>query len=328
MRPGGLMARQLNAHPDDAVSDLLSRLQVHSTVYCLAELGAPWGFRVVGRDVAKFHLMLQGQAWLALDRREPLPVAAGELVILPYGTAHAMTDQPGSRVEGLDRILLDHPVTDDARLAYGGDGPVTRMLCGGFGLRQTAPQLAAVLPEVLTVDATSDRIAPWTKTAFEALEAEAARSVPGAKAVFAKIADVFLTQALRAFLVGLPEPAATPAAALADPQVGEAVRLMHTQPERDWTVGQLAHRVGMSRSLFADRFRELVGEPPMRRLTRIRLTQAAAHLATGTRTLHQIARLCGYDTDAALSKAFKREYAMTPGEYRVAASRRPLVDVG
>jgi AraC-like DNA-binding protein len=95
-----------------------------------------------------------------------------------------------------------------------------------------------------------------------------------------------------------------------------------------WTVGQLAHRVGMSRSLFAARFRELVGEPPMRHLTRIRLTQAAAHLATGIQTLHQIARLCGYDTDAALSKAFKREYAMTPGEYRAAASRRPLVDVG
>lgn len=223
--------------------------------------------------------------------------------------------------------MLEHPLTDGARLSYGGDGPVTRMLCGGFGLRQSAPQVAAVLPDVFTVDAAGDRTAPWTRTVFEALRTEAAQSVPGAKAVFAKIADVFLTQAVRAFLTALPGAAITSAEALTDPQIAEAVRLMHTQPEHDWTVGQLAYRVGMSRSLFSDRFRELLGEPPMRHLTRTRLTQAAAHLASSTRTLHQIARLCGYDTDAALSKAFKREYAMTPGEYRTTASQRPLVDI-
>jgi AraC-like DNA-binding protein len=321
------MVRQLNAQPPDAVSDLLTGLQVHSTVYCLAELGAPWGFRVVGRDVAKFHLMLEGRGWLVLDGREPLPVSAGELVVLPHGAAHAMKDQPASRVEGLDRILLEHPLADGTRLAYGGVGPTTRMLCGGFGLRQAAPHVAAVLPDVITVDAAADRIAPWARAIFDALRAEAAQSVPGANAIFAKIADVFLAQAVRAFLTGQPDPAAVRAETLADPQIADAVRLMHTQPERNWSVGQLAYRVGLSRSLFADRFRQLVGEPPMRHLTRTRLSQAAAHLATGTRTLHQIARMCGYDTDAALSKAFKREYEMTPGEYRATASRRPPVDV-
>lgn len=317
--------RQLNDYPDDTISDLLSRLRVHSSVYCLAELRSPWGFRVVGRDVAKFHLMLDGHGWLVLDGREPLRVSSGDLVILPHGSAHAMKDQPDSRVEALDRVLQAHPLDQAARLYYGGEGAVTRMLCGGFGLRDSAPQVIAQLPDVLSIDARGGPVGSWTAAIFELLHQETAGSLPGAKAVFAKIADVFLAQAVRAFLTSRPDRADP--ALFADPQVAEAVRLMHVQPERDWTVGQLAFRVGMSRSSFSDRFRELVGEPPMRHLTRSRLSQAAAHLATSNRTVHEIAKLCGYQSDAALSKAFKREYRLAPGEYRIAASRRPIVDI-
>jgi mannose-6-phosphate isomerase-like protein (cupin superfamily) len=126
--------KQLNAYADDAVSEVLTRLRVHSTVYCLAELRSPWGFRVEGRDVAKFHLLLEGDVWLAVDAHDPLLLSAGELVILPYGHKHALKDEPDSRVEALDRILLDHPLDARARLYYGGAGALSRMLCGGFGL--------------------------------------------------------------------------------------------------------------------------------------------------------------------------------------------------
>ena len=79
--------KQLNAYDDDAVSEVLTRLRVHSTVYCLAELRSPWGFRVEGRDVAKFHLLLEGDVWLEVDGHDPLLLSAGDLVILPYGTS-------------------------------------------------------------------------------------------------------------------------------------------------------------------------------------------------------------------------------------------------
>jgi len=319
--------RQLDDQRDDAVSDVLTQMQVHSSVYCLAELRSPWGFRVVGRDVAKFHLLLDGHAWLVLDHWEPLRVSSGDLVILPHGSAHAMKDQPESKVEALDRVLQGNPLDQAARLHYGGKGAETRMLCGGFGLRDSAPQVLARLPEVLTIDARGGPVGSWTEAVFTLLQQETAQSLPGAKAILAKIADVFLAQAVRAFLTNLPDRADPSVAALADPQVAEAVRLMQVQPEVGWTVGQLAYRVGMSRSSFSDRFRELVGEPPMRHLIRSRLTQAAAHLATSNRTVHEIAKLCGYQSDAALAKAFKREYHLTPGEYRVTAARRPIIDI-
>ena len=129
------------------------------------------------------------------------------------------------------------------------------------------------------------------------------------------------------FLTSPPEASPVTATALSDPHIAQAVQLLHTEPAHPWSVGQLAYRVGMSRSAFNDRFRDLVGEPPMRYLTRSRLTQAAGYLATSDRTLDDIARRCGYDSGAALSKAFKREHAMTPGAYRAAASRQPVIDV-
>jgi mannose-6-phosphate isomerase-like protein (cupin superfamily) len=123
----------------------------------------PVGFRVVGRDVAKFHLVLDGHAWLVLDQWEPLRVSSGDLVILPHGSAHAMKDQPESKVEALDQVLQAHPLDRAARLHYGGKGAGTRMLCGGFGLRDSAPQVLARLPEVLTIDARSGPVGSWTE---------------------------------------------------------------------------------------------------------------------------------------------------------------------
>jgi AraC-like DNA-binding protein len=316
--------RQLNTYTDDPVSEVLARMRVHSTVYCLAELHSPWGFRVEGRHVAKFHLLLEGQAWLALDDFEPLLLSAGDLVILPHGHKHTMKDEPDSPVEALDRILLDHPLDARAMLYYGGPGALSRMLCGGFGLNDPVRSL---LPGVMRIDAKADRVESWTDTTLRFLREEAAQSLPGAKAVFAKIADVFLTQAIREFLTSPSEAMMTTATALTDPHIAQAVQLLQAEPGRAWSVGQLAHQVGMSRSAFNDRFRNLVGEPPMRYLTLARLTQAAHYLATSDRTLDDIARRCGYESGAALSKAFKREHGQTPGAYRAAASRQPVIDV-
>lgn len=319
---------KLNNHPDDPVSDLLAKLRVHSTVYCLSELRAPWGFRVEGRNVAKFHLVLEGAAWLTVDGGDARRLETGDLVILPHGHSHSMTDEPESRVEALDRILIDHPLDQRGRMYYGGDGHLTRLLCGGFGLRESAPgAVLDVLPDVVHVDAQSERAGLWVEAVFSMLQDEAQDSLPGAKAVFAKLADVFLTQALRRFLSETTESGLLDLTALSDPAIAEAVGLIRAEPGKDWSVGQLAYRVGMSRSGFSDRFAQLTGEPPMKYVTGLRMARAAGYLATTRRTLLSIARECGYESDSSFSKAFKREFGVTPGQYRRTASRRPMLEV-
>ena len=309
--------RQLNTSPADAMSELLAALTVHSSVYCLSELRAPWGFLVDGANVAKFHLVLEGACWLHPDGGGPMRLAAGDLVILSRGERHTMRDDLGSPVLGLDMLIAGHPLDDQARLCCGGDGPLTRLLCGGFSLGGTIPApLLAMLPRVLHMDAVSTGVIGWLEPVFALVRQEADSAGPGAQAIFAKLADVFLAQALRSYLIGAEHAGLLQLEPLADPQIGAAVTLIRDQPARQWTVQALAREVGMSRTLFNTRFRATVGESPMRHLARVRLGQAAGYLTTTKLSVDAIARRTGYGTSAALSKAFKREFQTPPGKYR------------
>src|SRR5262249_23615869 len=111
---------------EDVLSSVLRDVQVCSIVYCLSDFTAPWGFSVEHSRVAKFHLLWQGTAALQVGDGAPVPLKAGDLVMLPHGNGHTITDQPGSPVRRLDAILAGAPVDENGRLAYGGDGSLTR----------------------------------------------------------------------------------------------------------------------------------------------------------------------------------------------------------
>jgi len=307
----------LNTPPRDAVTELLTALTVHSSVYCLSELRAPWGFEVGGANVAKFHLVLEGKCWLHADGISPVHLSAGDLVILSRGERHMMRDEMTSPVVGLDDLIADHPLDEQARLQCGGTGPLTRLLCGGFALGGPIPApLLALLPRVLHMDAVSTGVIAWLEPVFALVRHEADRADPGAQAMFAKLADVFLAQALRSYLNGAQQAGLLQLEPPADPHIDAAVALIRDQPALQWTVEALARQVGMSRTLFCTRFRASVGESPMRHLARVRLGQAAGYLTTTRLSVDAIARRTGYGTSAALSKAFRREYEISPGRYR------------
>jgi AraC-like DNA-binding protein len=309
--------RLLSTASSDAVSDFLTALTVRSSVYCLSELRAPWGFRVDGANVAKFHLVLEGQCWLVADDASSARLTAGELVILPRGEQHTVCDELDSPVLGLDLLIADYPLDDHVRLRYGGDGPRTRLLCGGFAFGGPNPApLLEMLPAVLRLNAVDTAVVDWLEPVFGLAQQEADQANPGAAAMFAKLADVFLAQALRMYLIERERAGLLRLAPLADPQIGAAVALIRDQSAQPWTVQALARQVGMSRTLFSTRFRAAVGESPMRHVARVRLGQAASYLTTTKLSVDAIARRTGYGNSAALSKAFKREYETSPGRYR------------
>jgi AraC-like DNA-binding protein/mannose-6-phosphate isomerase-like protein (cupin superfamily) len=317
---------RMNEHPPDPVSELLRGVKVHSTVYCLSDLRAPWGFHVEDSTVAKFHLVLDGSCVLALDSAEQVELGCGDLVLLPTGTGHAVRDRPGSRIRDLDLILTDHPVDADARLVYGGRGRRTRLVCGGFQLAEALPQsLLAMLPPVVSLDRRAGGLDRWLQPLFELLRDEADDGQPGAGAVFTKLADVFLAQTLRSYLLGARDAGLIQLEPLQDPPITQAVHMLCSRPSEQWTVADLARAVGMSRTLFSARFRTLVGQTPIRYLAKVRLSRAAGYLATTNSSLSTIARRTGYDSESSLSKAFKREYGRSPGDYRRHSSAQPIV---
>ena len=319
---------RLTDHPQDALTEVLRAVKVHSTVYCLSELRAPWGLQIEGDPAAKFHLVLEGGCWLYLDEAPPIAISSGELVVLPRGNGHVVRDQPTSAARDLNELLRDDPVDEDARLVHGGSGPLTRLLCGGFSLGDAlARTVHTLLPTVLHLDARATGVTAWLEPIFGLLEQEAHSSTPGAKAIFEKIADVFLTQALRSYLVGADETGLLALEPLLDPPIARAVELIQGEPAREWTVADLAREVGMSRTLFTRRFRDVLGQPPMRYVAKARLGGAAGYLATTSSGVYEIALLVGYDSDASLSKAFKREFGVTPGQYRERAATAPVLAV-
>jgi AraC-like DNA-binding protein len=168
---------------------------------------------------------------------------------------------------------------------------------------------------VLHLD-TWDDDGSWLHSTLRLIAREAATLRPGGETVLTRLADVLVIQAIRAWLDTAPEARRGWLAALRDDQVGRALRVIHQAPERDWSVGDLAREVGMSRSAFAARFTGLVGEPVMRYVADWRLQQARVHLGQSSEPLSAVARRFGYQSEAAFCRAFKRTFGVPPGSVR------------
>jgi AraC-like DNA-binding protein/mannose-6-phosphate isomerase-like protein (cupin superfamily) len=304
--------RLLSSFADaDTVSDVLRSLRVRSTVFCLAELDRPWGFAVPARDVASFHVVLTGGGILEVDDEEPIRLDTGDLAILPRGDAHVVRDETRSRVTTVADLEPQNATSWEVHL--GASGARTELMCGGFVLENAHP-LVASLPRIIRVQGREGRPVEWLEASVRLLRGELPACSPGAEAVVTRVTDVLLAQAFRAFL--LAQHDGRTVAALGDPQIGAAVRLVHEDPSRSWTVTELAARVALSRSAFSDRFRSLTGESPMRYVTRCRLARAAELLRETDAQLAEVARSCGYGSEVSFSRAFKRWFATSPGTYR------------
>jgi AraC-like DNA-binding protein/mannose-6-phosphate isomerase-like protein (cupin superfamily) len=320
------MTKPVSSQPD-AVSEILRAFAVRSTIFCLSELRAPWAFRVDGEDVPKFHLVLEGTAYLSCAGKQQLALGAGDLVVLPGGARHTLASDRATPTMALEQLLAEAG-PGASRLKHGGNGAVTRLLCGGFALAEGVPESAlAGFPEVLCVDHHNAAAATWLEHVLATLKSEVDNDLPGADAVMAKLADVLLAQALRAWLIEAGPGALVGLGSIHDPPIAKALEALSSRPAEPWSLDRLAKHVGLSRTALAVRFRDRVGMSPMRYLTQLRLSRAAEYLATGHLSIQEIARLAGYQNDAALSKAFKRQFGQAPGAYRARVQRPPVIEI-
>ena len=294
----------------DTISDLLRSLRVRSNVFCLATMRAPWGFGVPARDVASFHIVLEGGGILEVDGEPPLQLSRGDLVLLPHGDAHVVRDGPGSAVTSI--AALERETETSWEVCGGSDGPPTELICGTFQL-ENAQLLLNALPSVLRIPGRDGRPVEWLDASIRLLRGEMPVCEPGAAEIVTRVTDVLVAQAIRVHLL---DKGREPIAVLGDAQIGAAVRLIHADPARLWTVTELAGRVALSRSAFSGRFRALTGESPMRYVARFRLAHASELLRSTDAPIAAVARSSGYSSEASFSRAFQRWFGTTPGNYR------------
>jgi AraC-like DNA-binding protein len=306
----------------DVLSDVLRTLRLQNRCYGRFDLTAPWGVEVEagGPRSSHFYVIAEGAGWLEVEGGGgAVPIAGGDLVLLPKGGRHVLRDHPGSRAIPIKQVVAGYRRGPGHDFRYGGTGPLASMVAGHFTFEDgIGDALVESLPPLIHVRSDGGAMAPWLQTTVQFLTAEAEQALPGAETVVSRLADILFVQALRAHLASVTAGSQGWLRALQDPPVAAALRVMHEHPAQAWTVESLASHVSMSRSAFAERFTRQVGEAPLGYLTRWRMQKAARLMLDGDATLGAIARAVGYETESAFGKAFRRHMGISPGEYRKA----------
>jgi AraC-like DNA-binding protein len=303
---------------DDVLSEVLSSLRLRGALYCSSELSAPWGITFEARACAAFHVVDRGSCWMRLPGQEPLALRGGDLVLLPHGDEHTLSDTPRGRGRVVD--FKDHPGVCGPQVCWGGGGVKTSLVCGEIHVEEEESRpVRSQLPGVMLIRGGEGRASEWMQPTLKFLASEAGSARTGSYAVITRLVELLFMQALRDWVEGGAPLARGWLAGLRDPSVARALALIHRTPGHAWTVESLARGAGLSRSAFAERFTSAVGEAPLGYLTRWRMQRAAAWLRTErTASMSEIAGRVGYDSEAAFSRAFKRVVGVPPRHVRKA----------
>ncbi|TQN31611.1 AraC-like DNA-binding protein [Haloactinospora alba] len=308
----------------DALSGLLAGPRARGAFMLRSILSPPWSVRVQDEAQLSIVALTLGTAWVIPEAGEPLRLRPGGVAIMRGPAPFTFADSPSTPV----RVVV-HPgprrtartgeylrdVIDLGPRTWGNDtaDDAAVMLIGKYQMTgEISRRLLRVLPSVLVLP----RGPQGAAGLIELLAEEIAREEPGQQAVLDRLLDLLLVTTLRSWFAHSPAQAPTGYRALSDPVVGPALRDLHSDPARPWTVATLASRVGISRAALARRFTDLVGQPPMAYLTDWRLDLAADLLDEPEVTIDSAARQVGYSSASALSTAFKRDRGISPRQFR------------
>lgn len=318
----------------DVLSDVLRSVRLTGSMLFLVDASAPWmswapeteAFRKVvlpaSQHMISYHVVTQGGCWAGLCDGSPERFEAGDVLVIPHGDAYYLCDPPGAeRAYGRNKAVDffrqmaagEMPTT----IVEGGGGPcTTRLICGFLGcdVRPLNPVLSA-LPRVVHVRAAmrpGDRMHHLIEFAL----AELAERRAGSRSVLLRLAELMFVEVARRHIDTIPSAQTGWLAGLRDPVVGRALALLHGAPAQAWTLPALASRAGTSRSVLAERFVEVVGQPPMQYLAQWRMQLATRILVEPGVKILAVAEAIGYDSEAAFSRAFKKSMGVSPAEWR------------
>lgn len=296
----------------DALSDVLRLVHLKACIYFVKDMPAPWGMDIPAVANGPLHMVLEGSCVLVVgDRRVPLK--AGDAVFLPRGSQHQMLDAadtvPEQGAEVMQRLLDEGYEPPDTS--------ATRMLCGHFEWDSAFEHpLFQELPSVMIVrDVFGGKDAARFQAIANLITAESSNSKPGGAAIADRMGEVLFVTLLRHWLVD-NRPAVGLLAVIDNPRLSRALNKIHNSPDADLNLNILAQTAGMSRTSFAVQFRTAMGVPPAEYLARWRMNKARLLLLRTELATSDIGDRVGYRSDAAFSRAFKREFGVPPSKLR------------
>ena len=326
-QPSGAAGTDASA---DVLSDVLRSVRLTGAVYFDFELSSPWVAEAPAsheiasvvmpgaQRVIEYHLIARGACWGHVVGEPPVRLKEGDLIIFPQGDAHVLSSEPGLRASP-DMSMYVRP-TPPLPLVYerGGGGPDrTRIVCCFLGCdeRPFNPLLTALPRTIHLSEGANEAPTGWLGTLLNIAVRESGLARAGRDNILARMSELMFVEAIRRYLEMLPPTHTGWLAGLRDPVVGQALASLHGNPASAWTVESLARAVGVSRSVLADRFSEMVGHPPMQYLALWRMQLASRLLIEGG-PVAEVAAQVGYESDAAFSRAFKKLLGEAPAAWR------------
>jgi AraC-like DNA-binding protein len=313
----------------DPITDIFRTMHVTAFGLHRLEATAPWGVKqenladekitasgkkMPPTDLAHFAMLSRGNCWLSVNgTSEPIPLTGGDCFLLAKGTSIVLRDSPRTRPKWTFREI---GAAANGNVAYyGGGGAPTTIVCGSLSFdRASLKPITQLLPSFILMKADEARTLALHNT-VQALASEMVEQSPGSEVVATRLAEVLFIQVLRAHIASGPERNKGWLRAIFDPQIGTTLSAIHDRVNTPWTVESLAKTAGISRSAFAARFKELLGQAPLEYVTEWRMQKAMQLIQQHDKKLIDVARLVGYESDAAFSKAFRRVVGASPGQY-------------
>jgi AraC-like DNA-binding protein len=315
----------------DPLSDVLRSVRLTGGVFIDAHFTAPWcvatnlTLQNCGEFLATpaqmiqliaYHFVIDGSLLVSIADGPSMEVRAGEIVLFPRNDPHIMASAPGMKAVSVARLIQRSATGGLARMCHGGGGAPTHIVCGFLGSGEGYNPLIASLPPVLTLDVRQGMSRDWIEASVRFAAAELAEGRLASSGVMSRLSELLFVEAVRNYASTLGDQAAGWLRGLRDPQVGRALALMHQRIAEPWSAEELAKEVALSRSAFMERFTALVGMPPIRYLTVWRMETAKLQLRETARTIGQLAHAVGYESEEAFSRAFKREFGLSPARWR------------
>jgi AraC-like DNA-binding protein len=331
----------------DILSDVLRVVRLSGAVFFTAEFSSPWALDSPNREllasivlpdaecVVLFHILTEGECFVLCNTHPPVKMEAGDVIIFPHGEPHTMCSHLGTKATTLGAVFSQSSPNATPQVAFGGGGRKSRFICGYLNCDQRFNPLVSALPTMLVVRSSNDYAAveainnngarpaqvpqssgSWLSTTLKFTINEARSARPGNAAMLGRLAELMFVEILRQYMQQLPAGQHGWLAGLNDVHVGKALRLMHANPAHDWTVPELSHEAGISRSVLAERFTQLIGESPIRYLAGWRVQLAKQMMRNGDSSIAEIAARVGYESEAAFNRAFKRSAGSPPAAWR------------
>jgi len=302
----------------DVLSDILSHLNMKTSLYFRTDLTAPWGVNVPEyKNVARFHICLSGSFWLSTQGQDGIKVTPGDIVLVPHGKLHCLKDSLNSEVLDLNDVIERAEYKAGELLKFGdGHGVCTQLICGHFEFEdENIHPFLKSFPNVIHIKKDDKNNFTWLSTALDFIDYESMNRGPGAAAIINKLSEVTFIQSLRFYMKNNSVNTLF-LSALNDKYIRKSIEEIHAYPGKKWKLEDLAKVSGLSRTVYAERFHKLTGVTPMNYVTQWRMEKAKKLLKDETISVDEISQLVGYAASESFQKTFKKIIGITPSTYR------------